>query len=186
MAGQVKGAALLARGAFVRSEFGDDAWKLVVDGTSGEARRTLGGSILSSKWYPFAISHELDEAIVRTLGAGDRAIFKRIGARSARENLEGPHKSFLGSGDPAAFMERTSAIYRFYYDTGRREWLATGPTSGVMTTHDAETYSQADCLTVIGWYEEALAMCGARDVVIREPSCRATGADVCRYEVRWS
>jgi hypothetical protein len=170
----------------VRAELGDDAWRQVLDSMSESTQKQLGGSILSASWYPFTINHELDEAIVKVVGRGDRSIFKRIGAWSAHENLSGAHRSFLVPGGPQAFLARTGSIYRSYYDQGHRDYEATGPTSGVMTTYEAETFSANDCLTVIGWHEEALAMCGARDVVIVEQSCRANGAPHCRYEVRWS
>ena len=186
MSTRVKGAVLLARGAFVRDEFGEAAWKRVVEGTSEGARRVLGGSILSASWYPFQVNQELDEAILKVVGRGDRSIFKKLGAWSARQNLSGAHKSFLAPGDPQAFLARTGSIYRSYYDQGHRTYEASGPTSGVMTTYDAGTFSANDCLTVVGWYEEALTMCGARDVVIAEQSCRASGAPQCRYQLRWS
>jgi len=47
-------------------------------------------------------------------------------------------------------MEMTDSIYDFYYDTGERKFEATGDNSGVMTTYGAETFSQTDCMTVIG------------------------------------
>ena len=76
-----------------------------------------------------------------------------------------------------------SGIYSFYYDTGRREWESTGVSSGVMTTYKAGTFSQAHCLTVIGWYKEALRMCGAKRVTMTEETCRAKGGPYCRYRV---
>ena len=82
-------------------------------------------------------------------------------------------------------MEKAPMIYRFYYDTGYREYLPTGPNSGVMTTYEAETFSVADCLTVIGWYKEGLRMCGARDIKVIEIECRATGGSCCQYRFQW-
>ncbi|MCP4897427.1 MAG: hypothetical protein GY906_10685 [bacterium] len=76
-------------------------------------------------------------------------------------------------------------MYTFYYDTGHRTFRLTGPGTGVITTYDAETYSEHDCATVIGWYSEALEMCGATGVTIVEEECRAHGGLVCRYRVRW-
>jgi uncharacterized protein (TIGR02265 family) len=108
-----------------------------------------------------------------------------MGAWSAKRNLSGPHKAFLAPGKPDRFLANTATIYSYYYDVGRRTWQATGPTSGVIITHDAETFSEIDCLTVIGWYEEALKMCGARTVTMTEPECRARGGACCRYELRW-
>ena len=76
-------------------------------------------------------------------------------------------------------------IYSFYYEQGRREYRKEGEREAVLTTHDAETFSAADCLTVVGWHRKALEMCGARQVRIVEEECRALGGTVCRYRLAW-
>jgi hypothetical protein len=38
---------------------------------------------------------------------------------------------------------------------------------------------------VVGWYRKALEMCGVAGVKIVEEECRAKGAKVCRYRVKW-
>jgi uncharacterized protein (TIGR02265 family) len=143
-------------------------------------------SLLTVKWYPFALGRRLDDAIVRTCGKGDPDYFRRLGAASAEKNLAGVHKSFLTHGDPHAFLGKAKVIYGMYYETGRREYQKTGETSGVLTTFDAETFSAPDCLTVVGWYERALDLCGAGGVSVVEDECRARGGAVCRYRVSWS
>lgn len=185
MSTKVKGAVLLARRAMVLDELGEEGWTRILDLLEPEHRDRLGGLVLSTQWVPFAVNDALDQAIVEVLGGGDRELFKRIGARSARENLGGPHSHFVSPGDPAAFMKRTERIYKFYYDEGYRDFEPTSDTSGVMTTYGAGTFSATDCLTVIGWYEEALGMCGAAAVEIVEEECRAEGASRCRYRVSW-
>ena len=77
-------------------------------------------------------------------------------------------------------------IYKFYYDTGYREYEETGPNSGIMTTYEAETFSAVDCLTVIGWYKEGIKYCGAKSVTVVEEECRAKGGKCCRYRFEWS
>ena len=185
MTTKVKGAVILSRRAFVRQEYGDAGWEAVLDGLPPEDQETLRGFVLSVDWYPFDLNERLDAAIVETLGKGDPKIFETIGAWSARENLGGPHQHFLSPGEPQQFLGKTDRIYRFYYDTGRRDYEASGATAGVMTTYESETLSATDCLTVIGWYKEALAMCGARGVEMVEETCRAKGGDVCRYRISW-
>jgi uncharacterized protein (TIGR02265 family) len=185
MSTKVKGAVLLSRGEFVRSEFGEEAWGRVLEELSPEVREQLEGTLLTSTWYPFEISKEMDQAIVDVLGGGDLDIFKRIGAWSARANLTGPHRAFVSAGNPQALLALTDRIYKFYYDTGYREYEETGPDSGIMTTYEADVFSENDCLTVMGWYEEAIRMCGATRVVITEESCRARGDSCCRYRLRW-
>ena len=183
---QVKGAVILARRAFVREEFGEGAWQRLLETMPQEDRELLDGFILTASWYPFELNQRLDAAIVEQLGAGDKAIFESIGSWSAKKNLAGAHKTFLTPGSPHRFMEMTDRIYNFYYDTGERKFETTGERSGVMTTYGAETFSETDCLTVIGWYREALRMCGASEVRIQEVACRARGDEHCRYELSWT
>ena len=185
MTNQVKGAAILARRTFVSEEFGTGAWQKILDSLPEEDREILEGTILASTWHPFEFNDQLDRAIVKVLGDGAREIFEKIGRASAKQNLTGPHKAFMARRDPAWFLSATNRIYDFYYDTGHRTYESTGPTSGVMTTYDAEAVTETDCLTVIGWYKEALEMCGANQVEMVEETCRARGGEVCRYRISW-
>lgn len=183
---QVKGGVLQARKDLVEKEFGAGAWQRVLAALPEEHRKTLEGGVFKVSWYPLALSRAVDDAIVKLLARGDRRYFEALGAASARANLTTVHRDLLAPGDPQAFLRRAPTVYRFYYDVGHREYEPTGPTSGVLTTLDAETFSELDCLTVIGWYRVALEMCGAKDVVIRETACRAKGAPHCRYELTWA
>lgn len=182
---KVKGNIVRARIDFVEKQFGVGAWKKVLDAMSPDDQKVLGGIITNSAWYPFDVAERLDRAIVDVLGEGRTEIFEDIGRASARTNLGGVHKGMLTPGDPEAFLKKADMIYRFYYDIGRRDFQPTGPSSGVITTSGAETFSIADCATVVGWYREALRMCGAKDVTVVEEACRARGAEVCRYRVSW-
>ncbi|MBN1893152.1 TIGR02265 family protein [bacterium] len=182
---QVRGAVLLARKAFVSKHFGMQAWEKVFETLPEEDQIVFKGMIVHSGWYSFELAEELDKAIVQELGHGDLKVFEKIGSQSAKENLAGVHKTFLTPGDPQAFMAQANSIYRFYYNTGHRTWEKTGPKSGVLTTHGAETFSAIDCLTVIGWHRTALEMCGAKNVRIQEEECRARGGKVCRYQISW-
>lgn len=181
---QIKGAVLKTRLAFVEEKFGATGLAELLDGMSPDDQAVLK-SILTVKWYPFALGRRLDDAIVRSCGKGDPDYFRKLGVASADKNLAGVHKSFLTQGDPHAFLAKAKVIYGMYYETGRREYQKTGDKSAVLTTFDAETFSAPDCLTVIGWHERALEMCGATGVSIVEEECRARGGAVCRYKVTW-
>jgi len=182
---QIRGSVIHARKAFVEAHFGQEAWKRVLQELDEESRKVVEGLMVSAGWYPFEVGKDLDEAIVNVLGKGDPKIFEDIGVQSAKENLTKDHKSFLSPGNPHGFMSLANTIYQFYYDTGRRTYEKTGDTSGVMTTYEAETFSVPDCMTVIGWYKEALRMCGAKNVKMEEETCRAKGGDCCRYRIEW-
>ena len=120
------------------------------------------------------------------LAGGKPEFFERLGEASAAKNLATLHSGYLTKGNPQAFLAKAPAIYGMYYETGRREYQQTGDRSAVITTHDAETFSGPDCLTVIGWYRKGLEMCGAAGVKIVEEECRARGGQVCRYAITWN
>lgn len=182
---QVKGSVLKSRLAFVEQHGGKDGVERVLATLPAEDRAALR-NLVAVQWCPFDLGRRLDDAIVQVLGHGKPQFFERLGAASAETNLGTVHKAFLTQGDPGAFLAKAPQVYRLYYDTGRREYTPIGPREGVLTTHDAETFSSPDCLTVVGWYRKALELCGATGVRIVEEECRAKGGAVCRYRVSWT
>jgi uncharacterized protein (TIGR02265 family) len=176
---------LRSRLAFVQDLAAQDGIERVLARLASGEQAELR-SLLATKWYAFELGRRLDEAIVAELGGGRPAFFEQLGAASAEKNLAGVHKEFLVVGDPQAFLSRAPMIYSFYYDKGRREYRKTGPNEAELTTFDAETFSLADCATVVGWHRRALEMCGAREPSVVEIECRARGATACRYRLSWS
>lgn len=181
---QVKGSVLKSRLAFIEQHGGAAAVERVLATLSPADQNELK-NLVAIQWCPFELGRRLDEAIVAVLGGGRAQFFERLGAASADANLTGVHKAFLAPGDPQAFLAKAPQIYKLYYDTGRRDYAPLGARAAVLTTHDAETFSGPDCLTVIGWHRRALEMCGATDVHITEEECRARGGSVCRYRISW-
>jgi uncharacterized protein (TIGR02265 family) len=182
---KIKGSILKSRLEFVRNEFGEDGLNKIMDNLPEEDQKILG-RLVAVAWVDFEVGKRLDEEIVKALGGGSTRFFERLGEASAEVNLGTLHNAFLTSDDPQAFLAKAPQIYRLYYDIGRREYEATGEREGVLTTHEAETFSKTDCMTVIGWYRKALELCGAKNVRIMEERCRADGGDVCKYRVSWS
>jgi hypothetical protein len=182
---EIKGSILESRLQFVKDRFGEQAVEDVISALPPSDQATLRKPINGAGWYHFQTGRKLDDAIVRVIGKGDASLFEEMGAASAQLSLSGTQKFYLDLGNPQGFMLRAPLIYHVYYDKGWRDYKPTGPTTGMMTTYDAETYSAADCMTVMGWYKQALRMCGAKDVDISEETCRARGGDYCRYLVSW-
>jgi len=181
---KVKGSILKSRLAFVEKQFGPEGLDRVMESLEPEDQKALR-ALVPVAWLDFEIGKRLDDAIVRVLGGGRPEVFERLGAASADANLTTVHAAFLAPGDPQGFLAKAPQIYRMYYQTGRREYEQTGERVGVLTTYEAETFSKADCLTVIGWYKRALELCGAENPRIVEDKCRARGDEVCRYRVSW-
>lgn len=182
---QIKGSVLKSRLAFVEEHAGREGLERVLAALDPATRRELK-MVLTVKWYAFEVGKALDDAIVTVIGGGRPEFFERLGRASAEKNLATMHRGFLVEGDPHAFLAKAQSIYSLYYETGRREYQRVGEREGILTTHDAETFSAPDCLTVVGWYKRALELCGAKEVSMVEEECRAAGGAVCRYRIAWS
>jgi uncharacterized protein (TIGR02265 family) len=182
---QIKGAVLKSRISFIEQHSGKEGVQRVLEALPPADQRTLR-MLFTSNWYPFALGKALDEAIVQVLGGGNKEFFERLGEASAESNLGTIHSGYLTKGDAHTFLAKAPSIYSLYYQSGRREYQPAGPTEGVLTTYDAETFSAPDCLTVIGWHRKALEMCGVPGAKVVEEECRAKGGAVCRYRVRWT
>jgi uncharacterized protein (TIGR02265 family) len=152
-----------------------------------EADRTVwNGLVLATSWYSFEMSQRLDAATAKVIGKGDtRKAFLEMGRASADANLAGVHKAYVRVGNPHHLLSCAPQIYKQYYDKGYRTYDRVSPTSGVLKTFDAEHVTANDCLTVIGWHERAIELCGGIDVRIRESLCRARGDDHCEYACSW-
>lgn len=181
---QIKGAVLKTRMGFIEEHSGKEGVDRVLAALSPEDRKALG-MILTVQWYPFELGKRLDDAIVTVLGGGRAEFFERLGEASADRNLGSIHKGFLTQGDAHGFLEKAPTIYRLYYETGRREYKRLGDKEGQLTTHDAETFSAPDCLTIVAWHRRALELCGVKAPRVVEEECRAKGGNVCRYRVSW-
>lgn len=181
---KVKGSVLRSRLTFVEESFGEAKLRQVMESLSAEDQQALT-MMLPSSWLPFEVGKRLDDAIVKVVGGGKPKFFERLGVASAEKNLTTVHSAFLTPGDPHGFLAKAPQIYRLYYQTGRREYEKVGEHEAVLTTHEAETFSNPDCLTVIGWYKRALEYCGAKNPKVVEEECRAKGGAVCRYRVTW-
>lgn len=183
-AGSIKGGVLTSRLAFLEERRGPEGVERVLATLPGHDRALLLGKINSSGWYPFATGSRLDAAIEEELGGGD-ALFREMGAQSARDNLSPAQRAFVRERDPHALLKGAASIYRLYYDTGKRTFSRRGERKIVLRTHDSETFSRADCLTVVGWHEQVIAMCGGKNVRVTEVTCRARGHEVCEYVCEW-
>jgi hypothetical protein len=183
--GRIKGSVILSRLAFLKEKKGDDALSRVIARLPADDQKTLAAVVLPFTWYPFEISARLDLAIAEEMGQGD-TLFRMLGQASARDNLTSTQKHYVADRNPHALLKQASAIYGVYYDTGHRTYERVSDSKAILRTHDAQSFSREDCLTVIGWHEQAIEMCGGRNPRVVETRCRARGDSVCEYVCEWT
>lgn len=182
----VGGNIILARRSFVLKHGGEAAWDRVLLSLPPEDAQKLRRTLLVTQGYPLDLNLRLDQAIAKELypREPDRA-FLEMGRASADVNLSGTQKAFVRPGDPHHLLSFAESIYAYYYGEGRRTCQKTGPTSAVLTTHDAPPATPGDCLTVVGWHQRAIELSGGTNVRVSETKCRSRGDEVCEYHCSW-
>ncbi|MFQ5669116.1 MAG: TIGR02265 family protein [Acidobacteriota bacterium] len=182
----VKGSVLRSRLDFVVDHFGESGFQRLLDALPEADRKLIKSGLLSAQWYPFELGESIDSVVMEVLGKNSPETFRELGARSADFNLKGVHQVFVHDRDPHGLLKRAPAIYKLYYDTGHRTYEKTGDTSCRLVTYESESFSAPDCLTVIGWHERAILICGGLDPRVEHPRCRARGDEVCEYLLSWT
>lgn len=184
---QVKGGVVKSRLEFVKARAGEAGLEAVLARLPREDQEVLRGWVLPITWYPLDLNLRLDDAIAAVLSPRDRdRIFVEMGRASADSNLGGAQRPYVREGDPHFLLRATPQIYAAYYQVGRRTYERTGETSAVLRTFDAEDVTRTDCLTVAGWHQRAIEMCGGRDVRVTETLCRTRGHPHCEYRCEWT
>lgn len=180
----IKGGVLTSRLTFLQGRGGVEAVHRVLRRLPREDEALLRNPITAAGWYSFDTGSRLDAAIAEELGGGE-ALFLQMGAQSAQDNLSPSQRAFVRERDPLGLLKGAASIYRLYYRSGRRTYERAGERKVVLRTHDSETFSRADCLTVVGWHERVIGMCGGKNARVDETKCRARGDEICEYVCAW-
>jgi hypothetical protein len=181
--GRVKGTILLARLAFVRTRGGELAVHAVLARLPEEDREQLSGITLAMSWYPFELNVRLDAAIARELGG--EGVYRALGGESAKHALSSTFRNFARGRDPHGLLKHVAQIHRMYKDTGYMTYEWADKNVAVLRTFDCKSFSAPDCLTNLGWHEQAVELCGGRGARANETRCRARGEPLCEYRVQW-
>jgi len=182
--GNVKGAVFDSRLAFLRAEGGRDLVQKVIALVPASDRAEIDKGFHPDEWYSFDLNARLDIAISKALGRGDE-IFRTLGAYSAQHNLGSVHHEYVTAQNPHGLLEKAAEIFRVYYDSGHREYRRLSDTSAALRTYDCRSFSLEDCLTICGWHEKAIELCGGKKPRVSEPICRAAGGPLCEHICEW-
>jgi uncharacterized protein (TIGR02265 family) len=183
---RIKGTVLISRLNMVRQNGGQARLEEVLRRLPPADQALLRKMILPINWYPLEINLRLDAAIAEVLSPEDQTrAFMEMGRASADENLKGAQHVFVRQGDPHFLLSQAPQIYRFYYAVGSRTYEKAGPKSAVLRTYGAESVTETDCLTIVGWHQRAIELSGGRSVRVTHTKCVAKGASHCEYMCQW-
>jgi hypothetical protein len=92
---------------------------------------------------------------------------------------------FAQAETPAAVLERSSRLWRRFYDNGDADLIRLSDTSVVKRISNCPDLPLRHELLLLPYYEELLRQWGARDPSARHTKCVARGAEVCETVISW-
>lgn len=180
---EVKGTKITSKLAFVRAELGDGAEERVLGALSEEDRDEVR-KVLEIGWYPQELYERLVRAVVDAGAEGDLKVLDRMGAHSAEAQGQGPYRSFFRARDPEGLLQSMAPMHAMLNRPG--EMTMEPRRNGHVTLRIRSPKGNADvCRLARGFYRRAVELCGVKEVTVRELECSGSGAEACRFEVRW-
>ena len=169
---------------WVREYYGERVAIRVLSTLPPEAAVEVNGAIPSG-WCSFESLLLLDAAIAEICGRDSRQTWRDLGRYTAHVGLTDAERSRIRS-DVHRFLRCTAVRDGLFQDRGPCTYVQEGPSRGTMVANGAHACSRAHCDAISGWLEHVLKEHGARAASVNETLCRASGADRCAFELRWS
>jgi hypothetical protein len=178
-----KGLSFVAARDYVLQKKGREAWASVLTALPREDADAVN-AVVGVGWYPLALYARLLRAVDQQLGAGDLRAIPPIGRFEAERDLPTIHRLLLKMVNPSYVVDKMAELWPRYHSTGELRIERRGDRAVDATLADWAS-DEALCLGFQSYCQRALELAGARDVRIAHSSCRARGADLCFFRVKW-
>jgi len=142
--------------------------------------------VVSSEWYPLAMSEGITLAIERGLTGGNTSTIPwEFGVQMAKVQLSGPYRAFLMEGQPERQVLKLPVMWKGFFEDG--EWCCIPRGAGAIDLQytGSQIKTNSMCRSAGGYLEESTRMAGGKNVRVTKTCCRTSGAPFCGYEVRW-
>jgi hypothetical protein len=167
---------------FVRQTLGDDALRALADklaplGYSG----ATSDVILPEEWRPL---HEYD-SMLRAIEEMFPGSSRKLGRFQCQDQLKWWQRGAMRVLKPSWLIENTMSLWGRYSTAGRWYVRWPRPTQASAIMNEMPPVSGAFCMTVTGFLERFLELCGCREIRAIHTTCRSRGDADCRHDVSW-
>ena len=178
-----KGTAFLHDREYILMNHGADAWKRVEE-VLGPADVAALNSVVAIGWYENALLFRVLAATEVALRDRDPKIIDTLGRYAAEGDLTRIHRVFLRMANPAVVVEKATAIWSRFFDTGT--WRVTRVDRGAdAALVGAGVYHDVFCRNLRAYLQRLFELVGAKEVTVRHVACRTRGDAACEYAIRW-
>lgn len=185
---KVKALYVLQCREFILEEHGEAGIEAVKAQLSPAVRDQLYSPLaVSSDWMDvnLALEHALAYDRAFSTGVSEQAAERMLSALVAKHYTVMYRSLFAQVGSPEAVLEKSSRLWRRFYDEGDSQLIVTSPTSAIKRITGISDFPARHELLLLPYYEELLRQWGARDPSARHTKCVARGAECCESVISW-
>ena len=143
--------------------------------------------LVASDWMDVTVvlAHALAYDHAFGTGVSGQAAERMLSGLVAKHYTVMYRSLFAQAGSPEAVLEKSSRLWRRFYDEGDTQLIALGPTAVLKRITGIADFPARHELLLLPYYEELLRQWGAKDPTARHTKCVARGAECCETVISW-
>lgn len=160
----IKGIVLLGRLNYVEEKYGKDGLKEFLDKLQVDKESPLFQPVIISKDYPENLLTDLDKALLTHYFDNDVQKFYDLGVWHAQHIMSTYFQIYLDEKNPGGFLNQMALLRPYLIGLGEVSISEIEPKEYYVLINYGQEYPESVRLSELGFIEEGLRMCGAKDV----------------------
>jgi predicted hydrocarbon binding protein len=178
--GRVKGFLCEARTRWLADYYGERIVRRVLSALPAHIAADIELAHISG-WCRFETLVALDGAIVEISGRSGRELLRDLGRYAAHISVT----KTPGPNTLHRFFRSTALRDALFQESARGVYEDVGPTHGRLSIVAAPCFSAAWCEAAAGYLEQVTVIHEASHPEVTISSCRASGDEICSFDIRW-
>ena len=178
----IKGVVLLTRLKYVESNYGKDGLKQFLDKLDVDKDSPLFQPVIISKDYSEDLLQDIDKVLLKEYFNDDVNKFYELGAWNAHHLLPTYFQIYIDEKNPGGFIEQMARLRPHLVGLGETLVSAIEPNQYLVRINYGQPYPESARLSELGFMEEGVRMCGAKQVKSKIEEKDGTSVE---YQIEW-
>jgi hypothetical protein len=181
---QIKGSAVFDMIRSVKTREGEEGFRALVSFVDEPFRAMFLGGIFDAAWYPLDAYVAFLAATLKYSGDDEKVLIGRTEAVIEKQ-LQGIYRVFVRLRSPESIIKRIVTIHRTYFTGASVGFDLPAPGHAIVKYGGFEKHHRLLEYVIIGFYNKALELCGAKQVQVMVTVPMAKGAGLCELTMTW-
>jgi len=183
---QISGTLLIYRRDFVKENFGESAWKEILNKLSQETHQVMSDVIVSTKKYSQTTYAELIKAIKNAYGKSDPdRLAQDMAGYVAKRDAQGAYQRILTGTTPEEAINKLPLINRLEVPDGGDMTVQKISENHFEIYLDTQVEAELCQNSWVGYIRGLLELKDIRNPKVVHSACFYHGDDHCAYDIRW-